>query len=302
MASGYARAEKDNDNSPSSTPERQVSPSSSGRKGTGSAARVQMASKLRGSKSLAKRGDDARVMAKRLAAQKGNTPLRMPKAQLAQGRPASYVDWRNKRAGKPKTQQLNHNLEALTGLLTYIEEHCASLEEFVGASDARSSERSPSSSRGMNDRSLRQRSCVFEEEEEVSVVFFESEEDTASRQEEAGIDDCISEGEERTSERGRSVEPQATPELTEDDEVLQEVKIERVPSPQRTEKSRRWRPPTPFPRLHRMEEPMEQTRSSRMQAGLFDYCGFGSWTLCLKEPTAPSLSTRRTRTSLNLAC
>lgn len=292
-----------------------------------------VANKLRGSKSIAKRGDDARVLAKRLAAQRSQAPLRMPKTKLAQGSPGSYVDWRNKRAGKPKAQQLIQNLEALTGLFTHIEEHCKSLDETLPDRAGRTSRtmfasRSVSSARGRSDDGDDMADKKDNEEADEVASGFESDETepryTAVREDDDGTFELTMESARdapcgrsvtmdftrvlcqltlesaRDTQRGRSVELKGITESMgdkPDDGFLKEVKIARVPSPQRTEKSRSWRPPTPFPRMDNEAEYHAKAESIKNGESLlcrvstwpfFDFCGFGNWRYSLKEPLTVS--------------
>jgi len=268
---------------------------------------------VKGTRSIAKRGDDARSLARRLLAQRGLEAKR----KLPQGSPGNAVDWRAKRAGKPKSQQLMQNMEALTGLLVHVEEHTQKLlalfKEREGSSTATSPHSSPPASRGRLSKDFGMPSAPGSPDVDDPVG-------SAALSEAEDADDIFQEDlclyHKSSKERGRQMGSKETIESDDEEVVECYVKMERVPSPQRTRKSRNWRPPTPFPRkdldkatdeeIWQMAAPVEfkaqrRSRASTiaMDVDMFDFCGFGNWRASLKE-VREIQKPKRTRTSMAL--
>jgi hypothetical protein len=267
--------------------------------------RLQMrhAKGIKGTRRSIRRGDDAILVAKRVLNQRG--ARNSPKPPVAQGSAANAVEWRSKRAGKPKAPQIGQNLDVMQGLLAYIGEHLQKFVEAIPDILSKESQRSPSKVSARTDTEK-----TFDEEDDTS------DEEIDERSRTAESKDITMYGSEDTVDHF--------------DDEERDVRIERVLSPVRTEKSRRWRAPSPYPKVDwaylrqcdAYELAGKQIPASARQISLqqkegkkpgskreirvhevvevddsivFDFCGLGNWKQVLRESSRQAK--RHTRTS-----
>jgi len=271
-------------------------------------------SKAKRFESISKRGDDARHQAKRFTQRGTVTEIAAAKRSIAQGAAGNAVEWRSKRAGKPKTQQLLQNMEALSGLLSYINEHSQKLIGLVMPpirGESASTSRSQLTSQGTQPLAAPTPFPVvgggYSAPAGSAAVDVGLQGSQAAA---AGDDDSwnASEEDEEIGEADRGRSPTRR-EDQEDHDVECEVRIERGPSPQRSEKTRLWRAPTPFEfRDHHAAvgefgenpnlpiTPPDGSRKGKaprrprgcMGLEMFDFCGLGNWKAELGDPNVKS--------------
>jgi hypothetical protein len=271
-------------------------------------------------RSFTTRGEDARVLAKRL--------LRPASRSVPQGSASKAAGWRAKRTGKPTAPQLGQNLDTLRALLTHIEQHLPKLMETLPDQGM-----SPPPPPAESPRRVRSSGTIPRMGSKMSPPPRTSFGSRGAGGSSSPVDlpEVVAEGENLK-----------VPVLEDDGDAVssdgeREVRIERVPSPERTEKSRSWRPPTPYARLdadaikamdekevsYEEEDEEEKSwtcpgaddkpatppkkkpfqrhlmkRDSRMSEGMvmefevFDFCNFGNW-----KPTLKDVKTTRRRGS-----